>query len=80
MPSTSSRTKTHQSKSNPEPWLSLATGPLLAALLSGKALAEWMQELGQMSEEVFRGDRLPTIDFPTVDAQGSDAQGLNTQD
>lgn len=72
MPSTSSRTRTHRSKLSPDPWLSLATVPLLAALLSGKALAEWVQELGEMSEEVFRGDRLPTIDFPTTQPTNSE--------
>ena len=70
MPSTSSRT--HR-KSSPDPWLSLATVPLLAALLGSKALTEWVQDLGQMSEEVFRGDRLPTIDFPTTHPANSES-------
>lgn len=70
MPSTSSRT--HR-QSSPDPWLSLATVPLLAALLGSKALAEWGQELGQLSEEVFRGDRLPTIDFPTTHPANSES-------
>ena len=75
MPSTSKRPNLDRSRANPKPWLSLATGPLLVALLSGKALAEWLQELGQMSEEVFRGDRLPTIGFPTThpDSESSDS-------
>ncbi|MBD2120199.1 hypothetical protein [Trichocoleus sp. FACHB-262] len=70
MPSTSKRPNPDQSKSSP--WLSLATVPLLAFLLSGKALAECVQELGQMSEELFRGDRLPNIDFPVTHASNSE--------
>lgn len=46
----------------PELMLSLATGPLLLAVLGTKAMAQLIQEVGQMSEEVFRGDRLPTLD------------------
>lgn len=46
--------------------LGFATAPLLVGLLAGKALAELMQDLGQASEEVFRGDRLPVLDFSTT--------------
>jgi len=42
--------------------LSLATGPLLLTVLGAKAMTQLMQEVGQMSEEVFRGDRLPILD------------------
>lgn len=44
--------------------VSLATGPFLLALLGGKVLGQLMQELGQQSEELFRGDRLPLLNFP----------------
>ncbi|HEY9805100.1 MAG TPA: hypothetical protein V6D04_00910 [Candidatus Obscuribacterales bacterium] len=71
MPPISSR-RNHRSKPSPDPWLSLATLPVLAALIGGKALAEWVQELGEMSEEVFRGDRLPTIDFPSPEPMSSE--------
>ncbi len=44
--------------------LQLSTGPVLLALLGGKAAAETLQAIGQASEEVFRGDRLPILKFP----------------
>jgi len=46
--------------------LGLATAPLLVGLLASKALAELMQDIGQSSEEVFRGDRLPVLDFSII--------------
>ncbi len=50
---------------NPELILSVATIPVLVGLLSGKAIATRLQDLGTMSEEIFRGDRLPVLEFPT---------------
>lgn len=49
---------------NPPPQivLSLVTVPLLTGMLAGKVLIDFIQEMGQMSEEIFRGDRLPVID------------------
>lgn len=44
--------------------LSLATAPLLAGVLCGKAILEFWQGVGEASEEAFRGDRLPIIKFP----------------
>lgn len=44
--------------------LSLATGPLLLGILASKAALELLQGIGAASEEVFRGDRLPILDFP----------------
>lgn len=51
--------------------LGIATAPLLVGLLASKALAELMQDIGQSSEEVFRGDRLPVLDF-SIAADKSD--------
>ncbi|PSB34337.1 hypothetical protein [Stenomitos frigidus] len=48
----------------PELLLSLATVPLLVALVGSKVLTEAVQELGLLSEEIFRGDRLPVLNFP----------------
>ncbi len=48
--------------------LSLATAPLLVGLRAGQALAQFLQEVGEASEEVFRGDRLPVLNFPTAEA------------
>jgi hypothetical protein len=44
--------------------LSLGTAPLLLILIGGKAVATAMTELGQASEEIFRGDRLPVLRIP----------------
>lgn len=55
-PSTESR--------SPDLWLSLATVPVLIGVLGGRAILQAVQELGQLSEEVFRGDRLPLLTFP----------------
>lgn len=49
---------------DPDVALSLATVPVLVALIGGNAIAQSLQELGTMSEEIFRGDRLPRLDFP----------------
>lgn len=55
--------------------LQLGTGSMLVALLGGKAFAEGIQAIGQASEEVFRGDRLPVIKFP-VPAESESSQSL----
>lgn len=44
--------------------LQLGTGPVLLALLGSKAACLTLQAIGQASEEVFRGDRLPILKFP----------------
>ncbi len=54
--------------------LSLATGPLLLGIVGAKAAASLIQDLGQWSEEIFRGDRLPIIDStasPTAASESS---------
>jgi hypothetical protein len=43
--------------------ISLATAPLLIGLVGGKVMAEVSQEIGRFTEEVFRGDRLPLLNF-----------------
>lgn len=50
--------------------VSLATGPLLLGVLCGKASLKFLQTLGEASEEVFRGDRLPVLQFPKVESEG----------
>lgn len=45
--------------------LQIGTVALVGAVLGGKALGETLQAIGQASEEVFRGDRLPVLKFPT---------------
>ncbi len=44
--------------------LSLATVPLVVGLVSTQVLTQFTQELGEWSEEMFRGDRLPLLKFP----------------
>lgn len=44
--------------------LPLGTGAMLIGLLGGKTVIQTLQALGQASEEVFRGDRLPNLKFP----------------
>lgn len=44
--------------------LQAGTGTVLMALLGAKAFSETLQAIGQASEEVFRGDRLPILEFP----------------
>jgi hypothetical protein len=52
--------------------LQIGTGSVLLALLGGKAAAKTLQAVGQASEEVFRGDRLPVLKFPSETESGSD--------
>ncbi len=44
--------------------LQLGTVPMLFALLAEKAVDKSMQAIGSASEELFRGDRLPILNFP----------------
>ncbi|NET56799.1 MAG: hypothetical protein F6K47_11730 [Symploca sp. SIO2E6] len=44
--------------------LSLATAPMLLGLLSTQVVCSWLKEAGIDSEELFRGERLPTLHFP----------------
>ncbi|HEY9648932.1 MAG TPA: hypothetical protein V6C88_21310 [Chroococcidiopsis sp.] len=46
--------------------ISLATGPMLLTLVGGRVLGALMINLGQASEELFRGDRLPILHVPAV--------------
>lgn len=58
-------------KSTTTLWLSLATSPFLMACLGLRSVTEWLTEAGKMSEEVFRGDRLPLLNFPESDPKNS---------
>jgi hypothetical protein len=44
--------------------LGLTTLPLLGGLLATKAAASFVTSIGVESEEVFRGSRLPVLNFP----------------
>lgn len=52
-------------------WLSLATSPFLLAYLGLRSITGLLTEAGKNSEEVFRGDRLPVLNFPASDGQNS---------
>ncbi len=57
---------------NPQVCLSFVTFPLLVGLSLSRPLTEGIIELGKLSEEVFRGDRLPILPFPEVTLPGKD--------
>ena len=44
--------------------LGLATVPVLGGLMVANTLQQGAIALGELSEEVFRGDRLPILPFP----------------
>ncbi len=44
--------------------LSLATLPFLGGLLVMNAITQELLAWGENSEEIFRGDRLPLLNFP----------------
>ncbi len=43
--------------------LSIATSPFIIGILTLYLLAEFMTELGKASEEIFRSERLPILNF-----------------
>jgi hypothetical protein len=55
--------KTNRQSSTPI-WIALATSPFLMGVLTVRSLTQALIELGEASEEVFRGDRLPILNFP----------------
>ncbi|WP_204140022.1 hypothetical protein [Halomicronema sp. CCY15110] len=53
--------------------ISLITGPFLATLMGARTLAEALEQVGIVSEEIFRGVRLPSLpDVPTARDRGMD--------
>ncbi len=48
---------------DPEILIGLAVLPVLAGMVGVRALAEGLRDLGSLSEEIFRGDRLPILEF-----------------
>jgi hypothetical protein len=47
--------------------LSIATSPFIFSILTLYLLAELLTELGKASEEIFRSDRLPILNFSNFD-------------
>lgn len=52
------------SRVSPTLLVSLATAPFILGLSAIEHLTENLIEIGRASEEVFRGDRLPILNFP----------------
>ncbi|QLE54184.1 hypothetical protein [Nostoc sp. TCL26-01] len=51
--------------------LEIGTASILLLLTTGKTTLKALESLGQASEEVFRGDRLPILPFPENHESGS---------
>ncbi len=49
--------------------LSIATTPFIISILTLYLLTEFMTELGKASEEIFRSERLPILNFSNLDDQ-----------
>ncbi len=47
---------------DPEILVGLAVVPVLIGMVGVRAIVDGLQELGSLSEEIFRGDRLPVLD------------------
>ena len=61
------KTQTHNSPKLPVPsdiLLSLVALPMLGGLVAAGAAAEFLASISIESEEVFRGSRLPVLNFP----------------
>jgi hypothetical protein len=53
--------------------VSLGAVPLLVGILGARAIAVAMQEMGEASEEIFRGDRLPVLKITSPEGGNSQA-------
>lgn len=51
--------------------ISLSSLPLVSFLAIGQATASTLTEIGQASEELFRGDRLPSLPLMTRESNTS---------
>lgn len=47
--------------SSPKIYLSVATVPFLLTTIAVRVIGEVLVEMGEASEEIFRGDRLPVL-------------------
>lgn len=50
---------------DPEILVGLAVVPVLVSMVGVRAIVDGLQKLGSLSEEIFRGDQLPVLDFST---------------
>lgn len=58
--------------------LSLSTLPVVVGILAVKNMREFWQQVGQDSEEVFRGDRLPLLTTAHPDSTSIFSANLKT--
>ncbi len=49
--------------------LQVGTASILMVLLAEKATVETLQAIGEATEELFRGERLPILEFPEQDSE-----------
>ncbi|MCY7320509.1 MAG: hypothetical protein LH660_01570 [Phormidesmis sp. CAN_BIN36] len=56
--------------SDPKVLIGLITLPMLVGMVGVRAIAEGLRELGSLSEEIFRGDRLPLLEFSNLPTAG----------
>ena len=49
--------------------LSLLTPPFLLSVITLDLIVQGLKEIGEASEEIFRGDRLPILHFSELDNQ-----------
>lgn len=49
--------------------LSLATAPVLVGLWGVRLMGNWIEDLSDLSEEIWRGDRLPVLNFPVEERE-----------
>ncbi len=56
---------------DPEILVGLAVVPVLMGMVGVRAIADGLQELGALSEEIFSGDRLPVLDVSTSQTRES---------
>ncbi|MEL6763960.1 MAG: hypothetical protein AAFO87_09895, partial [Cyanobacteria bacterium J06607_6] len=62
-------------KGAPNVVVSMVTGPFLLGLIGARAIADGLTELGLISEEVFRGERLPILHtVPDTAFQNDDSE------
>jgi hypothetical protein len=57
---------------SPSLLVSLAATPLLMTIVTLKAASGLLEQLGLVSEEIFRGDRLPVLHLSVVETPAID--------
>lgn len=55
--------------------VSVSVPPLLLGVLTQKQCGLWFEDLGQWSESLFQGRRLPSLPFPKADSPEANEMG-----